>query len=303
MTPSWQPQRARLGDGRWHYQHGPIDLVIGADGEPAACDAAHEACWQAFQSVLAELVSELSALRQALPRSGAAASVSGPVARRMVGACLPHAHDGLFITPMAAVAGSVADHLIDAYRRAGVLRAYINNSGDIALHLAPGQHWRAGVVANIDDPSLDASLVVTGESGLRGLATSGWRGRSLSLGIADSVTVVARDAAAADAAATIIANHVNVTDPAIRRLPANQVRDDSDLGTLPVTVALGALPSASIEQALTSGLACAQQLVERGLISQALLNLAGRWVQAGSGRVLPAFAGQPNRSRLLEVAG
>ncbi|MBM3407012.1 MAG: UPF0280 family protein [Betaproteobacteria bacterium] len=303
MTPSWQPQRARLGDGRWHYQHGPIDLVIGADGEPAACDAAHQACWQAFQSVLAELVSELSALRQALPRSGAAASVSGPVARRMVGACLPHAHDGLFITPMAAVAGSVADHLIDAYRRAGVLRAYINNGGDIALHLAPGQHWRAGVVANIDDPSLDASLVVTGESGLRGLATSGWRGRSLSLGIADSVTVVARDAAAADAAATIIANHVNVTDPAIRRLPANQVRDDSDLGTLPVTVAVGALPSASIEQALASGLACAQQLVERGLISQALLNLAGRWVQAGSGCVLPAFAGQPNRSRLLEVAG
>ena len=32
----------------------------------------------------------------------------------------------------------------------------------------------------------------------RGVATSGWRGRSHSLGIADSVTVVARNAAAAD---------------------------------------------------------------------------------------------------------
>jgi ApbE superfamily uncharacterized protein (UPF0280 family) len=221
----------------------------------------------------------------------------------MLGACLPYAHDGLFITPMAAVAGSVADHLIEAYRRSGVLRAYINNGGDIALHLDAGQHWRAGVVANVDDPSLDASLLVTAESGLRGLATSGWRGRSLSLGIADSVTVVARDAGAADAAATIIANHVDVADAAIRKLPANQVRDDSDLGSLPVTVAVGALSPASIEQALASGLACARQLVERGLISQALLNLAGRWVQAGAELGRPAVASQPNRSDLLEVAG
>ncbi|MFM7567169.1 MAG: UPF0280 family protein, partial [Betaproteobacteria bacterium] len=180
MTPSWQPHRARLGDGRWHYQHGPIDLVIGADGEPAACDAAHEACWQAFQSVLTELVSELSALRQALPRSGAAASVSGPVARRMVGACLPHAHDGLFITPMAAVAGSVADHLIDAYRRAGVLRAYINNGGDIALHLSAGASLRAGVVADAHAPSLDADLDIDGDSPWRGPSPPWWRGRSQS---------------------------------------------------------------------------------------------------------------------------
>jgi ApbE superfamily uncharacterized protein (UPF0280 family) len=302
MSLSWQPQRAQLADGRWHFQHGPIDLVVGADGEPAACAAAHEACWQAFQSVLTELVSELSVLRQPLPGSGAAALIRGPVARRMVGACLPYAHDGLFITPMAAVAGSVADHLIEAYRRSGVLRAYINNGGDIALHLDPGQHWRAGVVANVDNPSLDASLMVTAESGLRGLATSGWRGRSLSLGIADSVTVVARDAAAADAAATIIANHVDVADPAIRKLPADQVRDESDLGSLPVTVAVGALSPASIERALASGLACARQLVERGLISQALLNLAGRWVQAGAEPGRPAVASQPNRSDLLEVA-
>ena len=33
-----QAQRARLPDGRWHLQHGPIDLVIGAEGEPDAVE-------------------------------------------------------------------------------------------------------------------------------------------------------------------------------------------------------------------------------------------------------------------------
>jgi hypothetical protein len=180
---------------------------------------------------------------------------------------------------MAAVAGSVADHLIDCYRRPGVRRAYINNGGDIALHLQPGESWRAGVVGNPDVPALDAGLVVRADSGLRGIATSGWRGRSLSLGIADSVTVVARDAAAADAAATIIANHVDVADAAIERRPACEVRDQSDLGDLPVTVAVGALSPASINTALASGLACARGLVSRGLIGHALIGLAGHWLQ------------------------
>ena len=282
MNDRWQPVRARLSDGRWHLQHGPIDLVIGADGDRDACEAAHESCWQAFQSVLATLASELAFLRQPLPREGEGhAEAVGAVAQRMVAACLPHARAGLFITPMAAVAGSVADHLIMFYRRCGVQRAFINNGGDIALHLAAGEHWRAGVVANVDAPTLDAGLRVDAESGLRGIATSGWRGRSLSLGIADSVTVVARDAAAADAAATIVANHVWVDDPAVERRPAADVRDDSDLGMLPVTVAVGPLSPASVGRAMASGAACARELVDRGLIAHALISLCGRWSEVG----------------------
>ena len=45
---------------------------------------------------------------------------------------------------------------------------------------------------------------------MRGIATSGWRGRSFSLGIADAVTVLAATAAEADAAATVIANAVDL---------------------------------------------------------------------------------------------
>ncbi len=302
MNAAWQPVRARLSERRWHFQQGPIDLVIGAEGERAACEAAHEACWAHFASVLITLVSELPALRRALPSAGRPPEVSGPVAQRMVAACLPHAQQGLFITAMAAVAGSVADHLISCYRRPGVQRAYINNGGDIALHLEPGESWRAGVVGNVNAPALDAGLVVPAESGLRGIATSGWRGRSLSLGIADSVTVVARDAATADAAATIIANHVDVADAAIERRPASEVRDQSDLGDLPVTVAVGALAPASIDNALANGLACARELVSRGLIGHALLNLAGRWAQTGDGFAPIDQRPSPGRSTLMRAA-
>ena len=103
MNPGWQPVRARLSDGRWHFQQGPIDLVIGADGDPAACEAAHEACWARFAPVLGTLVGELSVLRSALPPVGHPPEVTGPVAKRMLAACLPHARQGLFITAMAAV--------------------------------------------------------------------------------------------------------------------------------------------------------------------------------------------------------
>ncbi len=302
MNPGWQPARTRLSDGRWHFQQGPIDLVIGAEGDPAACEAAHEACWAQFATVLTMLVSELPALRRALPPAGHPPEISGPVAQRMMAACLPHARSGLFITAMAAVAGSVADHLIGCYHCPGVRRAYINNGGDIALHLEPGEFWRAGVVGNVNAPALDAGLVVPAESGLRGIATSGWRGRSLSLGIADSVTVVARDAATADAAATIIANHVDVADPAIERRAACEVRDQSDLGDLPVTVGVGALAPASIDTAITSGLACARELVSRGLIGHALLNLAGRWAQTGNGVAPIDQRLSPGRPALMRAA-
>jgi ApbE superfamily uncharacterized protein (UPF0280 family) len=120
---------------------------------------------------------------------------------------------------------------------------------------------------------------------VRGLATSGWRGRSQSLGIADAVTVFAEDAAAADAAATMVANAVNVEHAAISRLPARTLRDDSDLGNLPVTVAVGALPASARAAALASGRARAQELQQQGLIYAAYLA-----VQGETGAVLPAGA-------------
>jgi hypothetical protein len=268
------PVRARLPDGRWHFQHGPIDLVIGADGEARAAAAAVEDCWQAFGAVLPALVAELPQLRSPC---GPALSLRGAVARAMARACMPFAQAfGLFITPMAAVAGAVADHLIRCFRRPGVARAYINNGGDIALHLAEGQSFDIGLVANIDTPRLDGAMRIDAAAGVRGVATSGWRGRSFSFGIADSVTVLAADAAAADAAATIVANHVNVDSPLVERAPADSLRDDTDLGARLVTVHVPPLAPALVDEALERGAACARACLERGLIRAALLTLQGR---------------------------
>jgi hypothetical protein len=234
---------------------------------------------------LPELVSELTLLRQPVPGDSkhGDCSLQGAVARRMWHAV--HPHRARYVTPMAAVAGSVADELITAFAREGIARAFINNGGDIALYLTEGQQYRIGVFADLAKFSgtmlpagqvLDANLTLDATMPVRGLATSGWRGRSFSLGIADSVTVLARNAATADAAATMIANAVNLEHAGIVRRPASALKDDSDLGEIPVTVEVPPLPQPLIDFALARGVEVARRLQEQGLIEGAALFLQGR---------------------------
>ena len=273
-------ERHQLDALRWHLHHGPIDLVIEAEGDAVAVASAHAAAWARFEPLLGELVGELGALREPV---GADCALKGPIARRMWEACAPFRP--AFITSMAAVAGSVADEIIALYRRPGIARAWVNNGGDIALHLAAGRSARVGLVADIAQFDLtDAGPLVTdgqfsidAADPVSGIATSGWRGRSFSLGIADSVTVLATTAAQADAAATVIANAVNVDDPAIRRLPASQCKDDSDLGDILVTVDVPELAPATVRRALDAGAARARDLQKGGHAWAAMLVCQGQW--------------------------
>lgn len=284
------PTRDALPGDRQHFQYGPIDLVIGAEGTPDALAAAHAAAWVRFATVLPELVAELPLLRQPV---AAHCPLQGVIARRMWSACAA-LHTG-FITPMAAVAGAVAQEIVACYAQPGITRAWVNNGGDIALHLAPGSQVRVGLFADLarfrgfnaqGTLPTDAQFSVTAALPVRGIATSGWRGRSFSLGIADSVTVLARDAAAADAAATVIANAVDCADPRIARQPANSLKDDSDLGARLVTVDVPTLPAAQIAQALDAGLACAHALRARGLVWHAALVCQGQWRNTGDAALL-----------------
>jgi len=276
-------QRNQLPDGRWHFQHGPMDIVIGAEGESGAVSRAHDAAWQRFAALLDELVAELPQLRAPVRSFDRDCPLSGPVARRMWQAC--HPYRDAYITPMAAVAGAVAEELIACYRRDGITRAWVNNGGDIALHLAPRQSVCIGLYADLarfdgrqarDGIDIDGRFSVSAALPVRGVATSGWRGRSFSLGIADSVTVLARTAAAADAAATVVANAVNVADPRIVRRPANELKDDSDLGAIAVTVDVPPLNRPAVEQALRSGVRRARELRAAGLVWSAALVCQGR---------------------------
>jgi ApbE superfamily uncharacterized protein (UPF0280 family) len=281
-------KRALLPDGRrLHLQHGPIDLVIEAFGDREAVSAAYARAWRRFQAILPELVSELALLRAPLGAEGPA--LSHPVARRMAAACRPHRR--LFVTPMAAVAGAVADEVLAALTDgAGPRRAYVNNRGDISLFLAPGERLDTGIVADIGNPGIDGIATIEAASSVRGIATSGREGRSFSLGIADAVTVLARSAASADVAATLIANAVNADHPSIERAPAEELDPDSDLGHRLVTVSVGDLDDATVAQALDAGLDAAAAMRRAGLIEAALLSLAGRSRMCGA----PALLAEPS---------
>jgi ApbE superfamily uncharacterized protein (UPF0280 family) len=265
-----KPAARLLPGGRLHLQHGPIDLVIEAHGDKDEVTLAYRQAWLRFQDILTTLVDELPLLRRAVDDGHP--GVAGPVARRMLTACRPHA--GAFITPMAAVAGAVADEVLAALLAGRSLaKAYVNNGGDIALHLAPGESLAAGVVGNADCPSLDGIATIAAAMPVRGIATSGWRGRSFSLGIADAATVLASDAAAADAAATLVANAVDLDHPAIERRRARDLDEASDLGERMVTTAVGRLLPEEAARALGGGVACAEAMRRAGLIHGAVLVL------------------------------
>ncbi len=256
--------------GRLRLRHGPIDVIIDLSGDPYAVARAEAALRRGFAGVLDGLVAELPLLRA--PVDTGSAAPAGPVARRMMAAT--RAHAGIFVTPMAAVAGAVADHLLSvALSVAPLRRALVNDGGDIALWLAPGEITRLAVAA---PGGLPARITLRASDGVGGVATSGWRGRSHSLGIADAVTVLAANAASADVAATLIANAVDLPGhPAIRRRPARELAPDSDLGDRPVVVDVAPLDPADRDAALQAGLAVAETMRARGLIRGAFLHLQG----------------------------
>jgi ApbE superfamily uncharacterized protein (UPF0280 family) len=262
---------------------------------------AYAAAARRFTGLLDELCSELPLLRR--PANTEQNLLQGNVARRMHDAVAPFAAD-CFVTPMAAVAGAVAEEILGAMLRAARLtRAYVNNGGDIALHLADGEHFVVGLAERPDASGLMQTMVVDADDPSRGVATSGRHGRSFSLGIADAVTVLAPAAAQADAAATIIANAVDLPGhPAIIRCPANDLQPDSDLGPRLVTRGVGELAAREIEHALESGAAGARKLLASGLIDGAALRLQGEMVIVGTKATEMPGLQAPLRGRALEGA-
>lgn len=273
------PVAALLPGNRLHLQHGPIDLIIGADGNR---DAAFAAAWGRFQTVLTELVAELPLLRRPVGQTP-----NGVIARRMVQATRPH--NAVFVTPMAAVAGAVAQEILVAMTAATPLtRAYVNNGGDIALHLAAGWSYSLAVASPDNRPL--GQVRIDSTNPVRGIATSGQGGRSFSLGIADAVTVLAATASRADVAATLIANAVDLPGhPAIIRKPANSLQHDTDLGDKMVVTQFGRLTIDETETALSNGEKIAKSMLAAGHIHAAALFLNGYSRLVGATTALNLF--------------
>jgi ApbE superfamily uncharacterized protein (UPF0280 family) len=293
-------QARLLPDGkRLHLQDGPIDIVLQGFGEADQVQQAYRAAADRFASILDELCSELPLLRDQARFGGR--EPQGMIARRMFAAVLPYA-EREFITPMAAVAGAVAEEVLGAMiESAHLQRAYVNDGGDIALHLAKGESFSIGLVDSPGRPSLFGTMILDSPQPVRGIATSGWRGRSFSLGIADAVTVLAKTAAMADAAATIVANAVDLLRHiGIARVPARELAPDSDLGDRLVTTGVCRLSSGEIDQALSGGATCAESLVASGLLYAAALHVQGT-TRVVSPTVLPQLNDSPVERSLVNA--
>ena len=266
-----------MADNRLHLQHGPIDIIAHVDAPEEVRKRLYTSASNRFSTVLVELVAEMDLLKH--PWSADLPDPKGGIAQKM---CFAVRGSDIFVTPMAAVAGAVSDEVLEAmlYEAKNpdpcleeIQRMYVNNGGDIAFWLNAGESFSIGVVDNPGIPELNARVSLAYESPVRGIATSGWRGRSQSLGIADAVTVLAGSAAIADAAATLIANDVNIDYPGILKRPASEVKDESDLGMLPVTVDVPPLPVDQISEALKRGAQTAGNFIRTGKIEAAYLSL------------------------------
>jgi len=287
-----------LADGkRLSMRHGPIDLILEAEGDIKQVQLAYQQATRVFKTVLTELVSELESLRQPLGSPGI--QLQGVVAKNMHRAAT-NAAGQLFATPMIAVAGAVADHMLCAMTRGTQLtRAYVNNGGDIALYLSPNAKFDVGICENIESGSLMSKTCVHATDKIGGIATSGWRGRSHSFGIADAVTVLAHNAATADAAATLIANSIDLPDhPQVSRVPATELSPDSDLGNQLVTVAVGELSQKEQKLALGHGKKMADKMINCDDVVAVYASVQGNNMSLGRHKNNTAPS-QTNKTELL----
>jgi uncharacterized protein len=250
---------------------GPAALVLRGekDGRDYAFD--RETVVSRVEALLADIRGCLPVLKQRagrIKKTGALPSV----ARKMIAAA--SAIDADTLTPMAAVAGAVADELRKSLLQDGLEFLSVNNGGDIAVYNARSRPVVIGI-GNIEiGRPTPYRLRIEGLPDF-GVATSGFGGRSFTLGLADIVTVVAASASLADAAATYICNNTSVEDPAVLRERAADLDPLTDIPEERVTVKVGALSPQSIREALARGRAAAAGLKKDGRIGEAVLLMRG----------------------------
>lgn len=274
MIP-WLSRDSRLlplGPGRLRVEWGPVSLVLAARWAGPPPLGGLEAGGRGALELLEELAAYRRLLATDVRRIRNPAALPGCV-RHLVDAVRPFA--GEFVTPLAAVAGAVADRVADLLAEGGAVWTVVSNGGDVALRLAPGKAASVGLVPRVDSAEPVARVQVAAEDGVGGVATSGFGGRSHTLGIADAVTVFAERAALADAAATLAADAVDADSPAVTRVPAEELDPETDLRGLRVTRTVGALTRGEVERALDRGAEWVRARVEEGLLKGAVLFLRG----------------------------
>lgn len=268
----WDYQILELGDKTVLVDCGPMRMFVEAwrDGV-LRTDACREAANAAI-GFLAEVAQEHRSLKRPAmqmdePRPGSIVHTMWQATRSIGDPDL---------TPMAAVAGTIAGATADFLRDRGLSRIMVNNGGDIALYVAPGETLNVGIRPDVRSPKVSHRAPVTPETQVRGIATSGIGGRSFTRGIASAATVLASCPAIADAAATALANATFVVSRAVIQVNAEELYPDTDLRGVKVTTTVGELTGDEITTALDQALTRARDLEGQGLIAGACLFVKGR---------------------------
>jgi len=191
-----------------------------------------------------------------------------------------HAIGDRNLTPMAAVAGTIADGVADFLFSRGLTKVIINNGGDISVRLmAPHSVW-VGLREDVNSEGFSSRIPLNvppkKEGASFGVATSGLGGRSLTCGIASAATIIANTASLADAAATAVANASFVDHPGVVRRPAETMDTQTDIAGIPVTVQVQELDHKTRRNAISQSLALAEELVKRGTILGAMVAVDGK---------------------------
>ena len=260
-----------LKPGQVFVDFGPVSMVITAsrngEGDTQLCRAA----FPVIAACLEDLRPSLEMLRRYPPQveleqlAGAGETMARAVLRT----------GDPWLTPMAAVAGTVADAVADFLFAQGAEKVTANNGGDIALRLAPGQSLGLGVLYDLERGGVDRVVHLTAEKGVGGVATSGLGGRSLTTGIASGVTVFSRRCAQADALATLLADRSCIDSPAVHTRLAGELDPDSDIADLPVVVSVEPLSREEKERALEQVLREGEEQYRRGNLLACIATVQG----------------------------
>lgn len=200
--------------------------------------------------------------------------ITDPLALKMVASVKAVGDQDL--TPMAAVAGTIADAVADFLFERGMTRVLVDNGGDVAIRSCDGEPVTVGIRSQVDTKSISHAIVLGPEGTAWGIATSGLGGRSLTRGVVDAATIVAADASLADAAATAVANAGYVEHSAVVQKFAEEIDPFTDIAGLQVTDKVGRLPDSTRQEALDRSIRRAEKLIQRKIIFGAFVCVQGK---------------------------
>ena len=184
----------------------------------------------------------------------------------------------LDLTPLATVAGTISDLVAERLFSQGMSKVIVNNGGDIAIRMMPEEVVKVGVRLDVSTSMISHYLEVKGSMGIGGITTSGMGGRSFTKGVAQAAIALGSTASVADAASTSLANATQINSPQVKMAMANDLYPDTDLNDEMVTQELGELKPQEVEEALSHGMAKAQQYIDKGVILGAIICVQERTI-------------------------